>query len=471
MKVAAKIILVASLAFLPILGVHTALSLRREEKLFRSDMERDLSLLGSHLREISILEWSRSGNQGVKLFLGSEVEANPGVAVAWREATRTTRGLGESEDALVWVEPVVIDGTAVGEIVLTETLAPMRAYLHSTLLWLGVLTFLLISGGLVAVSFLSHRLIGRRLNRLVAFAAETGAGRLGRSVDVGGRDEITHLGSSLSAMSKALAAAHNDAERLNDERLMMLQHLRHADRLASLGRLAGSVAHELGTPLNVVMGHANRISEGTTTPSETKESAATIHRQVKRMETTIRDILGFAKQAPGREERIDLNAVAQDVCRLLQPLAQRQGVRLEVDAPPASARVRGRVVQIEQVLSNLVSNAVDASPEGGEVSLEIAREERVPKTGGKARRVVVVRVRDRGPGIAEADIGHVFEAFYTSKAAGQGTGLGLWLAEGIVCDHGGIIEVENCSEGGACFTVVLPEEEVQRPHGPRSHCR
>jgi two-component system NtrC family sensor kinase len=279
-------------------------------------------------------------------------------------------------------------------------------------------------------------------------------------VDVGGHDEITRLGASLGAMSEALAQARRNAERLNAERMTMLEHLRHADRLASIGRVAGSLAHELGTPLNVVLGHANRISEGTQTPSETKDSAATIHRHVKRMETTIRDILGFVRQTPGEGERIDLNAVVESVCTLLRPLAHRRAVKLEVGETPASAFVRGREVSLEQVLSNLVSNAIDASPEGGRVSLAVAREERVPKAGGKARPVVVVRVQDQGAGVAEDEIARLFDAFYTSKAAGQGTGLGLWLAEGIIRDHGGSIEVENLSEGGACFAMVLPASGV-----------
>jgi signal transduction histidine kinase len=257
-------------------------------------------------------------------------------------------------------------------------------------------------------------------------------------------------------MSGALAQAREDAERLNQERLKMLEQLRHADRLAGLGRLAGSMAHELGTPLNVVMGHADRISQGTQAPMETKESAATIHRQVERMETTIRDILGFVRQAPGDEDEIDLNAVVNSVCELLRPLAGRRAVQLEFDASLAVAPVRGREVQLEQALCNLVSNAIDASPEGGEVVLTVAKEERVPKSGGRAEPVIVARVRDQGPGVVEADIARLFEAFYTSKAAGEGTGLGLWLAEGIVCDHGGSIEVENRSEGGACFAMVLP---------------
>ena len=459
MKVASKIILCACLAFLPILGVHTWLSLEREEALFRSDMERDLSLLGALLREAAAAEWNRSGAEGVSAVLGAAAGADSRVVLEWRRKPLGTSGLDEAQGALIWVEPVVVEGTTVGEIVLAEHLAPMHAYLRSTLLRLAVLTVFLISGGLAVALLLSDRLVGRRLDRLVRFAAETGAGKLGRRVEVGGRDEIARLGSSLGTMSETLAQAREDAERLNQERLTMLEQLRHADRLASLGRLAGSVAHELGTPLNVVMGHANRISEGTQAPTETKESAATIHRQVERMETTIRDILGFVRQAPGDEQEIDLNAIVTGVCELLRPLAERRAVQLEFDASLAVARVRGREVQLEQALSNLVSNAIDASPDGGQVVLAVAKEERVAKSRGSAQRVIITRVRDQGPGVAEADITRLFEAFYTSKAAGKGTGLGLWLAEGIVCDHGGSIEVENRAEGGACFAMVLPESQ------------
>jgi two-component system NtrC family sensor kinase len=460
-NVASKITLIACLAFVPILGVHTWLSLEREEKLFRSDLERDLSVLGAHLRERAAAEWRQSGSDGVGAIIDATFEADNRVAIEWRPVPLGTRGVEEGKGTLAWVEPVTIDGTTVGEIVLTESLAPMHAYLRSTLMRLGLLMLFLILGGLLVARFLGRRLIGRRLDRLVAFAAETGGGRLGQRVDVGGDDEITRLGHSLGAMSENLAQARRNTEQLNDERMTMLQQLRHADRLASLGRLASSVAHELGTPLNVVMGHANRISGGSQAPAETKESAAKIHRQVRKMETIIRDILGFARLAPDEEAPIDLNSVVDSVCGLLLPLALRRGVQLEVDGALTPAVVRGYEVQLEQALSNLVSNAIDASPEGGRVVVGLTREERVPRAGGKAQSVIVIRVNDQGAGVSAANIDRLFEPFYTSKAAGHGTGLGLWLTDGIVRDHEGSIEVNNRSDGGACFAMVLPEGEVE----------
>jgi len=460
MKVASKIVLVASLAFLPLLCIHTWMSLEREEALFRTDMERDLALLGKHLERIAAIEWSRSGAAGVSSMLADAAKADRRVALEWRSPSRGKRGVEQRPRAVAWVEPVVVDGNTVGEITLIEPLAPMYRYLNSTLVRLGSLTLLLIAAGLLAARLLSRQLIGRRLDRLVQFAADTGSGKFVQNLDVGGRDEITRLGSSLEQMSVSLELARREAERLGNERLSMLQHLRHADRLASVGRLAGSVAHELGTPLNVVMGHATRISEGSQSPAETKESAATIHRQVRRMEATIREILGFVRQAPAEEQRIDLKAVVESVCGLLQPLARARGVELEVDAESAPAEVWGRELQLEQALSNIVSNAIDASPDDGLVVLSISRQEREATLGRKRRQVIAVCVRDQGPGVAEADIAHLFQAFYTSKAAGHGTGLGLWLADGIIRNHDGSIEVENGADGGACFTIALPACEL-----------
>lgn len=458
MKVASKIILVACLAFIPVLAIDTYLSLDREEQLFRTDMERDLSVLGAHLRGIAIAEWHRSGSSGVGAVIRDAREADSHIAIEWRSGSEDPRGGEELNGRFVWVEPLVIDGETIGAIALSESVAPMYAYLRATVMRVGFLTIALLAVGLAAARLLSRRLIGDRLDRLVQFAAETGAGQLGRRVDVGGRDEITRLGSSLGAMNEQLALARAEMQRHNDERLMMLQQLRHADRLASLGRLAASVAHELGTPLNVVMGHANRISEGRQAPTDTKESAATIHRQVKKIEATIRNILGFARRTPGEEKQIELTSVVESVCGLLRPFAERQGVQLEFENSARTAPVRGRQVPLEQALSNLVSNAIDASPEGGKVLITLASEERTPKAGGAGRPVVVVRVLDQGVGVGEADLAHIFEAFYTSKS--QGTGLGLWLADGIVSDHEGSIEVENRSEGGACFAIVLPESKV-----------
>lgn len=464
MRVASKIVLLALLSFLPVLGVYGWFSLEREEELFRSDMERDLSLLGAHLAKVAAAEWVRGGVEGVASIVGAAVVADKQVAVEWHahEANEATpaRALSVREGSLVWIEPVYANGQPLGAILLEESLAPMHAYLRETLARFGLLTVLLITLSVLTVHLLSRRFIGQRLKRLVAYAARTGEGDLGRPVHLRGRDEIADLASSLSAMSAQLADARHQEELANGERLLMLQHLRHADRLASVGRLAAGVAHELGTPLNVVLGHANRIAEGAQAPVETKESAETIHRQVKRMEQTIRDILGFVRKTPSQHELINIRDLAETVSGLLAPLAKQKQVTLDIDPGQGEMRSYGDGLRLEQALSNLVTNAIDASPDGGGVKIKITRETRSPRAGGREQSVVLVRVRDEGAGVPESEVEHLFEPFFTSKATGQGTGLGLWLADGILRDHGGRIELESPSGQGACFAMVLPEAAV-----------
>jgi len=470
MKVASKIVLVALLSFVPVLGVYGWFSLEREDRLFRSDMERDLSLLGAHLGKVVVAEWTRGGADGVASIVKAAAVANGDLNVEWSPSTGSEplreHGLSARRRSLVWFEPVRIDGRYLGEIVLEESLAPMHAYLRATVLRFGVLTALLIAASVLAVHVLSRRLVGRRLETLVGFAARTGAGDLGKSVDVGGRDEIAALASSLGAMSEQLAEARRREEHTNAERFFMLQQLRHADRLASLGRLAAAVAHELGTPLNVVMGHADRIADGAHALPDTKKSAATIHRQVKRMEATIRDILGFVRKVPGKEEVVDLREVAETVSSLLRPLANQKQITIEVNPGQLANRINGYRLPLEQALSNVVANAVDASPPGGRVRITITREQRTGRAGGQARPSVLMRVRDEGPGISKEEIERLFEPFYTSKPTGHGTGLGLWLADGIIRDHGGSIELENPTEKGACFAIVFPEAKTSDSNGP-----
>lgn len=462
MKVATKIVLVACVALLPALGIHTWLSVEREEALFRADMERDLALLGTHLGKMAANEWHRGGDQAVAALLAAASRADAHVVVAWHAQGSgkipSKRGLASDagERALVWLEPVRSDAGVLGVISLRESLAPMDRYLFGTLVRFAILGALLVSAALLTARMLSHRLIGRRLDALMSYAAAAGRGDLGRPVPVGGRDEIARLAASLESMSGQLAEARRKAESTNAERLSMLQQLRHADRLATMGRLAGSVAHELGTPLNVVMGHANRIAEGSQAPDQTKESAATIHRQVKRMEGTIRDILGFVRKTPGEEEDIDLVTVTKTVRSLLRPLAKRRQIEIEMASGSDPLYIRGSEGRLEQAVSNLVTNALDASSDGGRVTLTLTREARTSRTGGEAQPVVVLRVRDEGAGVPDEVRERLFEPFFTSKPPGYGTGLGLWLADGIVNEHGGSIEVETTLERGACFAIVLP---------------
>lgn len=460
MKVAPKLVLAAWVAFLPMLALHAWLSVRREEDLFRSQTRHGLALLGRHLRHVVVTEWTLDRAADVKALLEAAAPTDRDVEIDWRPPAPDTgrRGLVPSDaDRMTWLEPVRIDGHAVGRIEISESLEPMHRYLRATLLRLALLTAALGLAGIALARAVGERWIGRRLATLVEFARRTGAGELGRRLDVGGNDEISALAASLGNMSAALAVAREQANAANSERIAMLQHLRHADRLAGIGRLASSVAHELGTPLNVAMGHAERIEKEPAEPEAVRRSAEVIRRQMDRMAATIRGILGFVRPAPMRAEAVDVVQVVADVADLMAPFLHEHHVDLAVSSQVERALVQGNRIQLEQVLSNLVANAIDATGGAGSVEVSIARTVREHRIRGAWRSQLEISVRDHGPGVREADRERIFEPFVTSKAEGSGTGLGLWITQGIVHDHGGSIRVENHAEGGASFVVRLPE--------------
>jgi len=255
-----------------------------------------------------------------------------------------------------------------------------------------------------------------------------------------------------------LRRASAEIERVGREKASGLtQQLRHADRLNTVGKLASGVAHELGTPLAVIDGHAKRIVRRTP-PPDTAHDARVIVEQAARMAAIIRQLLDFARKRGAVRAPADVGALSRDTLRLLEPLAAKRGVVLRVDDAGGETRISVDAAQIQQVLTNLVMNGLQAMPGGGElrVAIEHARRTPPPWIGGGEAEYLLVRVVDHGAGIAPEHLPHVFEPFFTTKDVGEGTGLGLSVAHGIVAEHDGWIEATSELGAGATFTVYLP---------------
>jgi two-component system NtrC family sensor kinase len=239
-----------------------------------------------------------------------------------------------------------------------------------------------------------------------------------------------------------------------------LEQLRHADRLAIVGKLASGVAHELGTPLNVVSARASMIAAGETTLEESQEYARVIGGSADRMTTIIRQLLQFARREGLRKAATNVDALTKETLELLRPLAANRSVELGIE--PASAETAAPVDagQLQQVISNLVMNAIQATPKGGHVKLRWY-EKRVqppPDVGGPEARYLCLDVEDDGEGIRSENLPRVFEPFFTTKDVGEGTGLGLAVSYGIIRDHGGWITVKSELGKGTTFTVLVPGE-------------
>jgi signal transduction histidine kinase len=235
--------------------------------------------------------------------------------------------------------------------------------------------------------------------------------------------------------------------------------LQHAQRLTSVGRMAAGIAHELGTPLNVVGSYARMIHDGEIEGDEARSTAGIITEQTEFMTGIIRQMLDFAR-AQQIERRLEsVIDLLDDSIKLLTPLARQRHVVLELAPPARVPRVELDAGQLRQVFSNLVMNAVQASHAGGkvQVSVELVVDREPPlSVERRAREWVVVQVKDEGAGMSDEVKQRAFDPFFTTKPVGEGTGLGLSVAWGIVQRHGGWIELESAEGKGSRFSVYLP---------------
>ena len=235
------------------------------------------------------------------------------------------------------------------------------------------------------------------------------------------------------------------------------EQLQHADRLATVGRLAASIIHELGTPLNVVKVRAQMIAQGEVEGAEARESAEGISQQVDRISAIIRQLLDYARAQRPAPDPIDLDALVRDTAAFLAPVAMKHRTGILVETlSEGPFLIEGTRSLLQQVLVNLVTNAFQALTDGGTVTIQIEHVEATPPGKQRPHPCIRLAVLDDGPGIAEEIRTQIFEPFFTTKAAGAGTGLGLAVCAEIVQDHGGWMTVDSRPGGGTCFRILLP---------------
>jgi two-component system cell cycle sensor histidine kinase/response regulator CckA len=243
------------------------------------------------------------------------------------------------------------------------------------------------------------------------------------------------------------------------ERRRMQDELSRANRLESLGRLAGGMAHDFNNLLAAMLGTIELL--GDVCPPAGQEDIATMRHITLRARDLTAQLLAFARQQRIELETLELGGLVRKVERLLQRLVGPAiDLLLDVGAPTSQGLyVRADAAQLEQVLVNLVVNARDAMPKGGKVIVRLGLE-----TGeNAAEQWVVLEVRDQGHGIDSAHLAHVFDPFFTTKESG--TGLGLASSYGVIQTHGGTISVESEPGRGACFKVRLPRVEPELAPG------
>jgi two-component system, NtrC family, sensor kinase len=301
-------------------------------------------------------------------------------------------------------------------------------------------------------------LVGRTVSRLVAQARRIGAGDLSARIGLHQKDELGQLGAEIDQMTDHLAAARQRIAAASDAQLAALEQLRHADRLATVGKLAAGVAHEIGTPLNVISGHAQLITSEHAAGTADHENASIVIEQTQRVSAIIRQLLSFARRHTPRRTPLELGPVVRDTLSLLLPLAadRRVSFSVKVGSGPLVCNVDHG--QLQQAITNLVVNALQASSTDGRITVDVTRGRATPPRdhGGAEADYASIAIADNGAGIAAEILPHIFEPFFTTKDVGEGSGLGLSVTYGIVKDHDGWIEVISNAGSGSRFTVYLP---------------
>jgi len=348
-------------------------------------------------------------------------------------------------------------------VVLYDVIEPRHAALYISILVSADVCVLV---GYVAYEV--EKIVLQPLREAMSAAEAIAAGDLARRLTPGETLEMMHLASSVNRMT----------DRLLEERA----HLIRAEKMASIGRLAAGVAHEIGNPLGAINGYVHLLKTAPPGSGAASEALAGLERESARIDRIVRGLLDYARARPKGVGAVDLNDTARSVVELLTSQGAFKHVQVEFRASAEPTFVSAERHDLEQTFVNLLLNAVDAMQGRGALSLivrhttrrELLSGARRASDGssqpinppdarvtrwleeGEAQRIVMAAIADTGPGIPPEDVERIFEPFYTTKEPGKGTGLGLAIVARAIDNAGGTIWVSRSREGGAAFRILLP---------------
>lgn len=458
----AAVLFVVTCAWLALTGWFSA---KREAQRTEERILADVVTLAEALRAGIVLAWPEGGESAARRIVEAADTHRAALDVQWATGhpsdtkTTTSNRIDGDRRFVVYKLPVVVDQRSGGTLELTHVIPSEGSLMKAALLeeLVAALALGLITGALALG--LGNALIGQPLERVVAQARRIAGGDLSRRLPEDRNDEIGHLKRELNTMCEKLLEAREKLEDESTAHVETLEQLRHLDRLRTVGTLSSALAHELGTPFNVVLLRAQSLVDEDSTADERRDASRIIVTQVERMSRTVRHLLDFARVGEVVTSEVALRPLLVEISKLLGALAKKHGVALEVGSVADLVLAADRA-RLEQVVTNLVMNAVQAMPSGGTVRLDVHEENGVIPPGRTGPiRAARIDVIDEGVGIPKALLDRIFEPFFTTKPDGRGTGLGLSVASGIAAEHGGWLSAKSEEGHGSTFSVYLPLSE------------
>lgn len=483
MRLALKLIAALVVALLAVMVIATWFRLEEEQDVLLADVRDDHVLFARAFRSVVVSTWALQGEARARaLVRRADIEDRDLILEVVDTTTLTNphsppgarRGrerVWVDGNHIVVVEPLGLEAQPELGLLVSQPLDAQRALISASL-WHATLEALaVVAACAILMTLLGWVFVGGPVQMLIAEAR-----RIGRRdhttppLRLGQKDEIGELAREMAAMSEKLDQADTRIESEHRQKLDALDQLRHADRLRTVGQLASGLAHELGTPLNVVSGRARLIEQADGVTDEVAADAKIILDQTQRITDLVKQLLGFARRRQPQSQTADLATTAAHVAQLLAPIAQKRNVRIEFAAPAGPCVTRCDPLLLEQALTNVALNGIQAMPEGGALRMRVLRKLATPPHRPESEPVPfgVLRVIDEGTGIASENLERIFDPFFTTKDVGDGTGLGLSVVYGILEDHGGFVEVRSELGKGTEFDLLIPMRDVsiRPPPGP-----
>ncbi|TAJ98411.1 MAG: sensor histidine kinase [Candidatus Manganitrophaceae bacterium] len=380
--------------------------------------------------------------------------------------------LAEVNGQLFWEiqGPVRIGTEASGLVLAQVSMRRFEALVARDRLYAALVTMAVAAVILVFLVWYLRRKIGQPMASLVGEMARVEAGDLERQVSIESPDEIGALAAQFNRMlfrvregteavrllneslqdrveqaTTEVNRRYEDLARVNRRLSEMQLRLAHSERLAAAGQMAAALAHKIGTPLHSTLGHLQRLKRDTS-EEKREERLKIIESQLERMVQSIQEVLETVRKPAPPMGPVEVNALLRGLLDLTMPVISLRGIEVETGFEERLPMTLGDAGELQEAFLNLLTNAMDAMPNGGVLRLETR------SIDGAIR----VTVADTGVGIAEADLPKIFEPFFTTKERGKGTGLGLSICRNIVRGHGGEIEVESRRGAGTTWVLTLP---------------
>jgi two-component system NtrC family sensor kinase len=396
----------------------------------------------------------------------------------------------EGEDWLEVVVPLHSGERVIGGVRMTSSLNEAQSYLSKKRDRAFILTLLSILVILITFTLFFRRLVGNPIQKLVVAMSRAEKGDLDAKALIESRDELGELGRHFNRMLKTIRETHEqniqllsqvnqfndeltrkieaatselarnyeELKRLNEALFESQRQLSQSEKLAALGQVSATMAHQIGTPLNSISGYIQlMLQEGNLQP-EDRNRLKIIESQLDRLADSVKNLLIFTRQPKPLLKPLNVNEVLEELIRLSLPWRHARNVTLFSSLSSEVPSILGDPTHLQTLFLNLITNALDAMPQGGHLRISTQLQS-IPATSGENGRWVEISIADTGIGITEESKKRIFDPFFTTKKIGEGTGLGLAICEKIIKEHAGRLEVESEVGKGSTFSIFIPALE------------